>query len=57
MNYEEMSNEELCQLLRGKFPVAGFKEVEDYNRQTVIAILEIHPDETRRPENVPPEDK
>lgn len=57
MNYEEMSNEELCQLLRGKFPGAGFKEVADYNRQTVIAILEIHPDETRRMENVQPEDK
>jgi hypothetical protein len=57
MNYKEISNEELRQLLREKFPGAGFKEVADYNRQTVIAILGIHPDETRRMENVPPEDK
>jgi len=45
MNYEEISNEELYQLLREKFPGAGFKEVTKGNRQTVIAILEIHQDE------------
>jgi len=49
MNYEEMSNEELYRLLieRG-FPGPHFKEVTQDNRQTVIAILKIHQDGTRR---------
>lgn len=45
MDYKEMSNEELYQLLREKFPGAGFKKIAKDNRQTVIAILEIHQDE------------
>jgi hypothetical protein len=57
MNYQEMSNEELRQALKEKFPGADFKEVAAYNRQTVIALLEIHQDDTRRPENVQPEDQ
>ncbi len=54
MDYEEMSNEELYQLLMENVPGADFKEVSDYNRQTVIAILWLYGDEARRSENVQP---
>lgn len=48
MNYEEMSDEELYRLLIERFPGPHFKEVTQDNRQTVIAILKIHQDKTRR---------
>jgi hypothetical protein len=56
MNYQEMSNEQLRQVLREKFPGVSFKEVAEYNRQTVIALLKIHQNETRRPGSVQSED-
>lgn len=49
MNYEEMSNEELQKLLLGRLLGPQFTEVNEGNRQTVIAILKIGEDE--EPEN------
>jgi hypothetical protein len=57
MDYEEISNEELYKLLMERFPRPLFQEVTDYNRQTVIALLEASEEETRRLESVQPEDK
>jgi hypothetical protein len=57
MDYEEMSNEVLQELLTERFPRPLFQEVTEYNRQAVIALLEASEEETRRPENVQPEDK
>jgi hypothetical protein len=57
MDYEEVSNEVLQKLLTERFPRPLFQEVTEYNRQTVIALLEASEEETRRPENVQPEDK
>ena len=57
MDYWKMSNEELYDLLRGKFPGARFKEIADYNRQTAIAILEMQEKEAKDPLDVQPEDK
>lgn len=48
MNYEEMSNEELYQLLMERFPGPHFKEVTQDNCQTVIAILKVFQKMTRR---------
>ena len=50
MNYKDMSNEEIYQLLLERFPGAHFKEVADCNRQTVIAILEIQEEKRRKGE-------
>ena len=57
MDYEEMSNEELYKLLMERFPRPLFQEVTEYNRQTVIALLEASEEETRRLESVQSEDK
>jgi hypothetical protein len=57
MDYEEVSNEVLQKLLTERFRRPLFQEVTEYNRQAVIALLEASEEETRRPENVQPEDK
>lgn len=56
MDYEKMSNEELYQLLKEKYPGAEFKEVADYNRHTAIAILCFQERESRSLGSVQSED-
>jgi len=51
MNYDEMSNEELQKLLLKRLLGPQFSEVNESNRQTVIAILKIGEDEAEEPEN------
>lgn len=48
MNYEEMSNEELQQLLVETFSRAEFKAVIEEYRQTIIAILKVFQKMIRR---------
>mgnify|MGYP001395013341 CR=1 FL=1 len=45
MNYDEMPNEELQRLLLERLLGPHFSEVNESNRQTVIAILKIGEDE------------
>lgn len=45
MNYDEMPNEELQKLLLKRLLGPQLSEVNDDNRQTVIAILKIGEDE------------
>ncbi len=49
MNYDEMPNEELQKLLLKRLLGPQFSEINESNRQTVIAILKIGEDE--EPEN------
>ena len=48
MDYDDMSNEELCSLLKERVPaVAGImEEVNDFNRRTIIAFFKLLRDET-----------
>jgi len=48
MNYEEMSNEELQQLLVETFSGVQFIKVIEEYRQTVIAILKVFQKMVRR---------
>lgn len=41
LDYEEMSNEELRTLLKEELPSLEIDEVNDFNRETVIACLKI----------------
>jgi len=43
MDYDDMSNNELCLLLKERMPAAvqTVKEVTDFNRETVIAFLKV----------------
>lgn len=41
MDYQEMNSKELCTLLKQKLGKLGINEVDDFNRQTVIAFLKI----------------
>lgn len=41
MDYEEMSNEELHQILKERLQSEDVIDVEDFNRQTVISLLKI----------------
>lgn len=55
MDYEKMSDEELYTALKQRFPNIFFKEVDDFNRQTVIVILKFGEDEARDKNHVQPE--
>jgi len=51
MNYDEMTNEELQKLLLKRLLGPQFSEVNESNRQTVIAILKIGEDEETEDED------
>ncbi len=51
MNYDEMPNEELQKMLLKRLLVPQFSEVNESNRQTVIAILKIGEDEETEDED------
>lgn len=51
MNYDEMTNEELQKLLLKGLLGPHFSEVNESNRQTVIAILKIGEDEETEDED------
>jgi hypothetical protein len=51
MNYDEMTNEELQKLLLKRLLGPQFSEVNEGNRQTVIAILKIGEDEETEDED------
>jgi hypothetical protein len=42
MDYHTMSDKELCRLLRQRLPELTINEVNDYNRETVIACLKLY---------------
>jgi len=41
VDYDAMSNQELCEILKQKLPELEIDEVNDFNRETVIACLRI----------------
>jgi hypothetical protein len=51
MNYDELPNEELQKLLLKRLLGPQFSEVNESNRQTVIAILKIGEDEETEDED------
>ncbi len=49
MDYEKISDGELCRLLKEKVPDKTVPEVADYNRQTMVAFLKVFSKEADTP--------